>query len=198
MIKCPAAPAEPGLLSGICHTLTLGFSAVMCSCPRLSVCTMWLRVALHSISKGSWVLGCSSLEPSKQYPSCYEPLGSMYCLKGELMVTNYVQWPQQNSKKNYYLFSEVFCRLFHTTRNLTVLSADKCRCVRTFPFSLKLGNVALENSALLIGCKPSHGEFSVFTIGTYCVWSFNEVKCFWTLRPHPDWNDSITSILILS
>ena len=161
-----------------CHILTLGFSA---SDVQLST-----SISLHHVTTG----------------------GSSQYIKGQLSVRVLISRTFQTvslllrtSGKHVLSKGGIngYKWLCSTARNFTVLSADKCRCVRAFPFktflfSLKLGNVALENSALLFGYNPPHGECSVFTIGIYCVWSFIEVTCFWMLRSHPDCNDSIISI----
>ena len=149
-----------------CHILTLGFSA---SDVQLST-----SIILHHVITG----------------------GSSQCFTGQLSVRvlisrTFQTVPLLTRTSGKHLWSKGgingYKWLCSTARNFIVSSVDKCRCVRTFPFSLKLGNVALENSALLISCNPPHGEFSVFTIGIYCVWSFIEVKCFWTISPWLQW-----------
>ena len=136
------------ILVGICcHILTLGFS--------VSDLQFSTSISLHHVIMG----------------------GSPQCFTGQLSVRvlisrTFQTVPLLTRTSGKHLWSKGgingYKWLCSTARNFIVSSVDKCRCVRAFPFktflfSLKLGNVALENSALLIGCNPPYGTFSVST-----------------------------------
>ena len=72
------------------------------------------------------------------------------------MVTHdYVQWPQRNSTKMTAFFQKAFADYFILHGMSLFCEQTQRGCLRAFPFLLKLGDVALENSALLIGCNSA-------------------------------------------
>ena len=136
----------PSVLTGTCcHILTLGFSA--------SGVQFSTSISLHHV-----ITGCLSQYFTGQLS--FRVLISRTFQTVSLLTRTSGKHVLSKGGINGY---KLLCS---TVRNFTV---TKCRCVRNVPFSLKLGNVALENSALLFGYNPPHGECSVFTIGIYCV-----------------------------